>query len=79
MLIRTHKHSINHRAEIEASALCGCFHCCASFRPAEIKDWLDDNRTALCPRCGIDAVIGDASGLPVMTVDFLKQMNRHWF
>lgn len=74
-----HKHSANHRAEIEASSLCGCFYCCATFKPAEIEEWVDDDRTALCPRCGIDSIIGDASGFPVTAVDFLERMSRYWF
>ncbi|PJR11509.1 cytoplasmic protein [Sinorhizobium sp. K101] len=74
-----HKHSANHRAEIETSSLCGCFYCCSTFPPNEIDDWVDDDRTALCPRCGIDSVIGDASDFPVTTVDFLTRMKQYWF
>lgn len=75
-----HRHSIHHRAEIDASALCGCFYCCAVFPPGEITDWGDtyEPDTAACPRCGIDSVIGSASGFP-MTVEFLKAMKRVWF
>jgi len=40
--------------------------------------WTDTGETAICPRCSIDSVIGDASGLPV-TKEFLKEMNKHWF
>jgi hypothetical protein len=40
---------------------------------------LDDGSCAVCPRCGIDSVIGDASGLPVAEPAFLDEMNRHWF
>ncbi len=78
-----HKHSIFHRAEIEASALCGCFHCRRTFAPGEIDEWTDEDRppqeqTALCPRCGIDSVIGDKSGFP-LTIEFLRAMKRKWF
>jgi hypothetical protein len=34
--------------------------------------------TALSPECGIDSVIGSASGYPV-TLDFLRRMQEHWF
>ena len=34
--------------------------------------------TALCPRCGIDAVIGSESGYPV-TKRFLERMQAQWF
>jgi len=57
-----HKHSIRHREEVVASKLCICFHCMASFPPSEIKEWTDQQwhaleTTALCPKCGIDAVL----------------------
>jgi hypothetical protein len=77
-IARAHRHSIRHRAEIEASGFCGCFHCLAVYGPDAISEWVDGGQTALCPRCGIDSVIGEASGFPV-SAEFLARMNRHWF
>lgn len=74
-----HAHSANHRAEIDASTLCGCFYCGAVVPVSKIKDWVDGGKTALCPLCGIDSVLADASGLPVTEAAFLSAMNRHWF
>ena len=73
-----HAHSIRHRAEIEASDHCGCFYCMGVFSHAEIAEWIRDEGTALCPRCGIDAVLGSASGYDI-SVPFLKEMHRAWF
>ena len=76
-----HRHSISHRPEILASEQCGCFHCLQVFSPKTIKEWIDEgdgNETALCPKCGIDSVIGSAAGFP-LTNDFLSEMNRVWF
>jgi hypothetical protein len=73
-----HQHSSQHRDEILASAQCGCFHCCAAFPPEQIVEWTDDDGTAVCPRCGIDSVIGDRSGFPVSRA-FLSSMRAHWF
>ncbi len=79
-LIEAHKHCANHEDEITRSTACGCFYCLAVFAPAEIEDWVDDEpRTALCPRCGIDSVIGDASSFPVKEEGFLGDMNVYWF
>ena len=77
---RAHKHCIENRSEIEASTLCGCFYCMSIYPPSEIVDWIDDREsmTADCPRCGIDAVIGSASGFPI-TSEFLNRRNAHWF
>ena len=74
-----HKHAIRHRREIEASELCGCFYCLATFKPRQIEEWVDEGEgTALCPECGIDSVIGSASGFPI-TGEFLKKMYQYWF
>jgi hypothetical protein len=89
-VIAAHKRSSDHRAEVQGSSLCGCFHCLAIFEPRAITDWvdwppgtredeqLDLGTTAMCPECGIDSVIGANSGYPI-TKEFLSQMRRHWF
>lgn len=76
--ISAHRFSIHHRAILEQSEKCGCFYCLAIFAPAEIEDWIDGGDTAQCPRCGIDAVIGDDCGVPI-TPEFLEKMKTHWF
>lgn len=80
---KAHTHSSQHRSEIEASQLCGCFYCCSTFPPGDIVEWVDEDgggkgQTALCPKCGIDSVIGDRSGFDVSRV-FLSAMKSHWF
>ncbi len=84
-IIRAHSHCAIHEAEIARSELCGCFHCLAIFEPGEIQDWIDDcsvddrsGKTALCPKCGIDAVIGSAAGYPVKLA-LLERMRSYWF
>lgn len=81
-VIRAHRHSSRHRDEVLASAVCGCFYCGALFPPADVERWIDVwegvGQTAVCPRCGIDSVIGSESGYPV-TADFLAAMKAHWF
>lgn len=76
--IEAHRHSIRHRVEIESSSLCGCFYCLAIMKPDSIVDWVDSESTAMCPKCGIDSIIGDASAYPITTA-FLQQMRAHWF
>jgi hypothetical protein len=73
-----HDRCSNHRQELLNSAYCGCFYCLAIFEPARIKEWIDEGQTAMCPECGIDSVIGDASGFSI-TQQFLKEMNSYWF
>jgi hypothetical protein len=82
-LRNAHNRSRNHRAEVLSSGVCGCFYCCKTFRPDEIAEWCDTNpdgvgQTALCPKCGIDSIIGDRAGYE-LTAQFLSRMRRHWF
>jgi len=73
-----HKHCFLNRSELTRSEVCGCFYCFAIFSPAEIQEWIDDDQTAICPKCPVDAVIGSASGYPI-DMAFLRQMYDKWF
>jgi hypothetical protein len=81
---QAHAASSNHMEQLKQDKLCGCFYCLRIFNPYEIEEWIiDDNPidkggTAICPYCGVDAIIGESSGYP-LTVEFLKKMNKAWF
>lgn len=77
-IIEAHKRCIHNWSELTVSAKCGCFYCLEIYSPNEVAEWTDDDDTAICPRCGIDAVIGDASGFSV-TTEFMGRMHRRWF
>jgi hypothetical protein len=83
-----HKYCDHYRELIERSERAGCFYCEQFFSPNEITDWIDgeqiesgstrDGVTALCPRCGIDAVLPSEAPMPV-TAEMLAQTRYHWF
>lgn len=77
-VVDAHRFASKHRAQVESSDQCGCFYCLQTFSPSAITQWTDDQQTALCPQCGIDAVLGSASGAP-LTPAFLRKMHSHWF
>jgi len=83
-VVFAHDCSHNHKNELETKQKCGCFYCLAIFDSSEIIEWIehpnpcDYKGTALCPKCGIDSVIGESSGYPI-TPEFLKAMNDKWF
>ena len=77
-ILVAHTHSSKHHEEIVASKMCGCFYCLRTFSPNDIVEWIDDGQCAMCPRCGIDSVLGDKSGYP-LTPEFLGKMKRYWF
>ncbi len=88
--IVAHEKSFLNSDEIEASDICGCFYCISTFKPEEITIWWDslegipeylDNafsQTATCPNCGIDSVIGSASGY-LINKEVLTKMKSYWF
>jgi hypothetical protein len=76
--ISAHEWSSYHRETLKESNVCGCFYCLGFFLPSEIQIWTDDDETALCPKCGIDSVIGSVSGYPIER-EFIKKMHDYWF
>ena len=73
-------HSIKNEESILKSDFCGCFHCISIFPVADIKEMVvekDGFKTAICPICGIDAVLGDAS--VEITAELLEEMNEYYF
>lgn len=79
-VIQAHKYCMNHKSSLMNDKICGCFYCLKVFAPNEIEHWIDDkiDKTALCPYCEIDSVIGESCGFPI-TENFLKKMNAQWF
>jgi hypothetical protein len=73
--IAAHKFASKHRGALEASEMCACFFCFRRFTSADIKKWVDVDQTALCPHCGLDSVLGNAS----VRIDdrFLRKMHQH--
>ena len=77
-----YSHSIRNEESIRKSNLCGCFHCISIFPVADVKlsEMMvekDGFKTAICPICGIDAVLGDAS--VEITAELLVAMNEYYF
>ena len=72
----------HHRGELLGSEACAYFGCLATFPPSAVEQWTDAGKgrskgdTALCPRCGVDSLIGSESGYPV-TQEFLRTMQSH--
>lgn len=82
-LERAQAHARRNRSELLAGDRCGCYHCLRTFGPEALgeDDWCrerDGEPTALCPYCGIDAVIGSRCGMP-LTDDLLARLRGIWF
>lgn len=87
-LKQIHSHSFRNEAELKKSHKAGCFYCVTTFTPSDIVDWLDETdvikntsagkRTALCPFCGIDSVLGNAADYEV-TKTLLVNLKEEFF
>lgn len=75
--------------EVRVSERCVCIQCGFRFSSSEIREWLNpktngayaagpeptgDSSEPFCPNCGMDYVLGDASGFPTDDSEFLKAM-----
>jgi hypothetical protein len=77
-----YSHSIRNEESILKSNLFGCFHCISILAATDIKlsEMMvekDGVKTAICPICGIDSVLGDAS--VEITAELLEKMNGLYF
>jgi len=76
-LIEIHSHTYNNEIEVKKSHKCFCCHCGEEFLSKEVVSFDDNNgndgiKTALCPKCKMDAVIGDKSGYKYSNKLFLE-------
>ena len=71
--------SSHNRPAIISAKTVGCYFCLRIYPRKEITEWTDQGNTAICPHCGIDAVL--ASGVYGFTVSpaMLKALAQFWF
>lgn len=78
LLEELHTYSSNNFKLIQNSNFCHCFHCLKKFEAKEVMSYIDDNKTALCPYCDIDAVIPDVIDHQLDGIT-IREMNEYWF
>ena len=72
------KHSRRNRDTIIQGDSCACYYCLKTYNPDAIIVWIDRGKTALCPKCDVDAVLSNLHGYP-FTKDALIQLHNKWF
>ena len=77
-LLSAHELSFGARPFVARSRRAGCFFCLAQFRAADIVEFTAVDETPICPRCGVDSVILDATGFQPSSA-FLRRMEARWF
>lgn len=63
---------------IQQSKKAGCFHCFKIFETNEINAYTDNGQTVLCPKCGIDSVVGDMCGFE-LNEQILELAHKFWY
>ncbi len=71
-------HTIHNREEINASSIVYCASCRTFEHPSEIKKFIDDGKTGICPHCGINALVGNACGLKLSN-NVLNELHHMYF
>lgn len=80
-IIEAHKFCTSNYDALKRGKNCGCFYCVKIFDSFEIDDYIiesDGSKTALCPYCDIDSVIGKGTGYG-LSEEFLEEMRQYWF
>jgi hypothetical protein len=72
-----HKYSFNNQFWISRSKTVGCFFCIKMFPAKDVCEYVPGEKTAMCPYCGIDSLLGDYN--VQITQSMLEDMNRVWF
>lgn len=75
---RLHAFSTNNKYLIAKSDYCYCYHCKGKFESSEIVKYIDNNNTAICPHCNVDAVLPDCIDINIDN-NILDEMNKYWF
>lgn len=62
------------RGALRQFRVAGCFYCCHVSLAAAVFEWVHDGQTALCPRCGVDALLPGQTDPAVLAAGL-----EHWF
>ena len=68
--------TMRNREELEQSKTCVCLSCRRFFGPEEIEAYTDNDETGICPYCGVDALLGNASEVKM---EDLVALNKKYF
>lgn len=75
---KLHTYASNNKNLIEESNVCYCFCCKKIVDKNEIKEYIDEDTTALCPNCGVDSVIPDSID-EELNGKVIDDLNNYWF
>ena len=75
---RLHTYSTHNKENVDASQKCYCYFCLSTINKEDIKEYVDDVQTALCPECDKPALIPDSVAGEIDD-HTLYQMSDYWY
>lgn len=72
------KYATNNKQPLSEGGLAGCYYCLNIYPANEVVDFIEQEKTALCPKCGIDSVLPETSGYPLNKI-VLQELRNFWF
>ncbi|HBN00689.1 MAG TPA: hypothetical protein DD384_05680 [Firmicutes bacterium] len=76
-----YKHTKDNELDILQSKKCACLSCMQTYNARKINEWTTDKNhhmNAVCPLCGVDAVVGDASGY-VLNLTDIRELHEAYY
>lgn len=62
------------KSKIKEGMICSCYYCLSKYDGSEIAEYVDNEQTAVCPKCSIDSVIPED-----VDEEILMEINKRWF
>jgi NAD-dependent SIR2 family protein deacetylase len=72
------KYATSNEQDLRNSDQAGCYYCKKIYLASDVTEFIEDERTALCPKCGIDSVLPSNSSIK-LTPKNLAELNKYWF
>lgn len=67
----------SNKQDLMKSDKAGCYYCRKIYPASEVKEFIEGEDTALCPKCGIDSVLPDS--VYDLSIEKLRELHQFWF
>lgn len=78
LMHKLYTYSLNNYDLIAQSNKCYCFYCKTEFSSKDIKEFVDNNKTAICPNCKNKSILPDAIDDKI-TKEIIEDMKNFWY
>ncbi len=72
------KIAMHNKSKLSFVNECVCYYCLKIYNTSEIKEWTDKDDTAICPYCGVDAIL-PINNEEDKNLEVLSKIHKYWF